>query len=341
MALFAHAKPRHPISDFWSWWSKSGAESAELAIRRGTVPAWARVIEPRVAAIHPDLVWETSPGTSSQHRLTISANGVAALRPLAERWLRAAPAEGVMWEFRASREGSVEGASGHRLDIAGRQLQLDQARFEADSDEQAIRVHVTVFHPEFAAMPDDARITVAYLLLDWLIGEDDVERWVGEINTSHAASEAAVDAAGLSRIVSELATPYRLDRDHWAYFHGNDQNGDPYTGMIRRGVRWIDSPSMDLHQMVRMEYLSNAEGLPFAEELIRLEAAGDRLSAVAGQRVVLVGHIDNQGTRTFHYYSDSEDQNVTADLAKAARGLDASITSTFDPGWTHVRQMTG
>jgi len=54
-------------------------------------------------------------------------------------------------------------------------------------DEHRLSYDVVVHHPEFVQMQESQRQQFVFLVLDWALGEDDVERWVGGV-------EAAVDA---------------------------------------------------------------------------------------------------------------------------------------------------
>lgn len=114
---------------------------------------------------------------AAEHRLTVSASGVDEVRPAAERWLRAAPAPDATWEYRASQEADARAMSS-TLEIAGHEVGLALTRFRVDLVEADFRVHVGVYHPAFAGMAGDVQTRITYLVLDWVLGEDDVERWV-------------------------------------------------------------------------------------------------------------------------------------------------------------------
>jgi hypothetical protein len=339
VALFRKKPAGHPISEFWSWWTTMGAALCDAALERNAPTEIAGPLTKRLARINPDLIWETSAGRDARHRLTVSANGNARLRPTAERWLRAGPAADSVWEYRTSKERDPDGTVGKRLDIAGHQLDLDESLFATQIDRDANRVHVEVYHPEFADMPPDARTTVAFLLLDWVVGEDDVERWIGLITAVVERPLHPGSAAGLTASVSELTA--ENDPDHWVLARGKDENGHWLLATLRRGVRWIDYPIFDLHHLIRLGYDANDEGLPGPEELDRLRHEEDRLQAAIGKSAILIGHISSQGRRTLHYYSDSEDQNVTEAIQAAAAAVGASIDSRPDPAWSAVRQLTG
>ena len=63
-------------------------------------------------------------------------------------------------------------------------------RFTVTVDPHRELMHVTSFHPAFAAMPDDMRGMATFLILDRVLGEDTVQRWLGGIRTTVEAARA-------------------------------------------------------------------------------------------------------------------------------------------------------
>lgn len=337
MALFrrkASSPATHPISDFWAWWADGGRSISP----HGVTPAHGELTR-RVQAIHPELTWHFGPGESSEHRLTVSAEGVAGVRPAAERWRRAAPAEDSTWEYRSAQQADPDGLV-HRLDIAGHQVELSETRFGVDIDHEGRRVHVGVFHPTFAAMPVEASRQVTFLVLDWTLGEDHVERWVGAIDSLTESSAATSSAQDLIAAVAELEAA--REPDGWAVAEWTADGEVPGLAMFRTGVRWIDEPTLDLHHEIVAPYAAQDNGLPEPQALDRLRALEDELMGAIGNRGILVAHQTAAGRRTFHIYTDGEDQNV-ADALRAALPTsdDVTMTSTADPAWQAVRPFTG
>jgi len=242
MGLFSkREKPAvtHPISDFWEWWNAKGQSRFTRAIPTGEYGDAIADLGAMVAAIDPGLQWETTKGRVSEHALIVTAGGIAELRPLAERWLRGAPAANPTWEFAAARrrDATVHDAA---VSIDGRQLDFAEARVAAVVDEDAQKIDVTVFHPLFPGMRRQGGAQVTFLFLDWLLGEDGYE---------------------------------------------------------------------------------------------------NELVAALGDRAALVAIVTTRGTRTFHLYTDSEDQN-SRDLIDRFRAGDAAKKShRLDPGWQAVRRF--
>ncbi|MBT2531526.1 DUF695 domain-containing protein [Arthrobacter sp. ISL-48] len=261
------------------------------------------------------------------------------MRPTAQRWLRAAPPSDAIWEFRSSQEADPN-ALGTVLEIAGSKLDLSKTEFRMEPVEQELRVHVGVHHPVFRDLPEPARLQVTFLVLDWLLGEDDVERWLGQVEALETAPVGSTDDDGLLRAVKSIAEQH--DPDKWTLSHWEDSNGTPAFASFRRALRWIDHPTLDVHHSVHAAFAAQHNGLPAdgaaLDSLRRLE---DELESLIGSRGLLVGHETTSGRRTFHVYTDGEDQNVAAGLADWARSRQLAIEPARDPAWRRVRQFTG
>ncbi|MFC5178401.1 hypothetical protein [Nocardioides taihuensis] len=323
----------HPVSAFWEWWAEEGHRTSPHGESRAT-----HELSRLVAAIHPGLTWHFGPGVVAEHRLTVSAGGVAEVRPSAERWFRAAPPADATWEFRPSQEATPD-ALAHTLEIAGHRLELAATVFSVVPDVEQLRVHVGVHHPAFGELPDDVPAQVSFLLLDQLLGEDDVERWLGHVEALTAAPEPAHSGEKLCQVVAAMAAS--LD-DHWAVAEWEDDDGTPGVACFRPGLRWLDHPTFDRYQVVTAPYPGRADGLPADEAaLAQLQALGEELDQLLAGRGVVVAHESQRGVRTFHAYTDGEDQNADADLRDWASTRGASVDATPDPAWTRVRHFTG
>lgn len=323
-----------PIHAFWSWWASDSHQINPSQPSSGTDR-----LSDLLRAVHPDLTWHFGPGSSAQHRLTVSAGGVAEVRPWAERWLRAAPAASPLWEFRSSQEADP-GATTNVLEIAGERLELASTVFRIVSDKDALRVHVGVHHPGFSALPEQARLQVCFLLMDWLVGEDDVERWIGQIEV---LTDAPDDPQRSEQVVAAVSAIAALrEPEEWSLARFEDREGNPGMAVFRRGIRWIDFPTLDRHQVITAMYRSQENGLPAdAAVLDQLRSVEDDLVARLGHRGLLVAHQTNGGQRVFHVYTDGEDQNADELIRDWARGHGVAVEAAADPAWTQVRAFTG
>jgi len=334
VATFRRREPgsnAHPITEFWSWWAAVG-NSIDPRQQSGGTDELSR----RVAAIHPELTWHFGPGNKSKHSLTVSAGGVAEVRPMAERWLRAAPPPDETWEFRSSQQADPH-ALGGVLQIAGQRVDLSLTEFRVEPVAEELRVHVGVYHPAFGDLPEQARAQVSFLVLDWLGGEDDVERWLGHLEPLCARPATAGSADDLSAAIATIAA--HRDPDAWTLAQWQDSEGRPGLAMFRRGLRWIDTPTLDRHQTISAQYPAQPNGLP--ENLDGVREIEAELELRLGSRGILVGHETHRGVRTFHAYTDGEDQNVDAALQDWAKSRGLLWESQPDPSWRDVRRFTG
>ena len=324
----------HPVTAFWTWWISEGHR-----VSPHTASSETDVLTERLRAIHPELTWHFGAGVSSEHCLTVSAGGNAEARPAAERWLRGAPSPDATWEFRSSQRADPQAMSAV-LEIAGRRLDLSATQFRVEPVAEELRVHVGVYHPVFPDLPEDARGNVAFLVLDWLLGEDDVERWLGHVEPLasppvHPQPSSAVQAA-------VRGIEAQRDPDEWVLAQWQAADGSPGLAMFRRGLRWVDHATLDRHQTVSFSYPAKDDGLPRNQETLEdLRQLQDELELHLGQRGLLVAVETISGRRTFHAYTDGEDQNVDDAIIQWARSRKASIDSQPDPGWLHVRHFTG
>lgn len=337
MALFRKRKVSsgpHPITAFWTWWAEEGQAVDPSQTSRATDE-----LTRRVTAIHPDLAWHFAPGAMSKYRLTVSAGGAAEVRPAAERWLRAAPSADARWEFRCSQQADPDALS-KDLEIVGHRVDLASTEFRIEQVEEELRVHVGVYHPAFGQLPESARAQITFLVLDWLLGEDDVERWVGHIEPLDTPPARAGSADEVLAAVTEIAA--QRDPDGWAVAQWQDKQGVPGLAAFRRGLRWIDTPTLDRHQLVGATYPAQENGLPADNaSLEALREIEDELEALLGSRGILVAYETHRGARAFHLYTDGEDQNIDAALSEWARNRHLSVDAQPDPGWSQVRHFTG
>lgn len=343
MALFRRSAPkeapavRTPTAEFWSWWVAEGASRTASAVRDGAFGDLPEEMSRRVHAIHPDLQWELSAGDRSQHTLCVTGGGVPELRPLAQRWRRAAPAEDAVWQYEPARTRSADVAS-NRLELAGHAVELGLTTVLARLDEDRLVFDVVVHHPQFRALEDRERAQVAFLVLDWALGEDDVERWVGAVTTAVEPDPGAVDVARfVAAVDAQAAQPVE---ETWVLLQGQRPDGAPVMALARRPLRWIDHPLLDQHDEVTLAYDADPNGLPAGTELERLRASEDGLVAAAGPAAMLLAHETSAGERRLHLYSDSEDQNVTEQVSRWVSGTTgASLRVEADPAWRAVRHL--
>jgi len=330
----------HPIFAFWTWWSDGGMDELTHAVSTGEYGDLPDRIAALTGAIDPNLAWELGAGTSAPYRFSLTAGGIAELRPLAERWKRAAPASAGIWEFASSIVRSTDPLEGD-ISLDGRVISLELTRFAVTSDDKRLRYNVVAYNPEFMYLSHQARLGATYLMLDWCLGEDDVERWIGTVD---AATEVATDALTARELAARVdALAARRDDSEWALVTRSVRDGIPAIASVRPWTRWIDHPLLDQHNIVIVPFADmNDQGLPSTAALAVLRAIEDDLVFRFGQTGLLVAHETCAGARTLHFYTDSNDQNVSDSLQRWVAALgDVEIDQVADPSWQRVRELTG
>jgi hypothetical protein len=325
------------IAEFWRWWADA-RHSVGAAIDDGTVAALAGEISRRVASIHKGLQWELSQGTRAQHALVVAAAGNAALRATVARWLAAAPAPDAVFEYLGSRP-SDDAVFTSRMQIAGHELDLSELRFAYSTDEDAHDLDVSVFHPGFRELPESARLQVTFLALDWALGEEQVEMWVGRVEAQQVESPGLRPYGDLRAAVADLAAKHAEPR--YAMLGGERPGGRPMMAMVQvplKSVRW---PRFDAHIAVTARFPAQPNGLPTDESLAHLRDLEDRVEAVLPPDGEVVAHETADGVRTLHVYADGTTPAVDAVSAVATSfgPLRTAVSVTHDPGFERVAHL--
>ncbi|UKA53522.1 hypothetical protein LFT45_17640 [Arthrobacter sp. FW305-BF8] len=331
------------VSAFWRWWSVAGAGLITAAVMSGVYGDLPEIIGAMVTAIHPGLNWETGPGARSRHRLCVSGGGDPRLRVLAERWRRAAPAPTGNWEFAAAREPQPGMATG-TLEGLSQPVDLALARIALDWDERSALAELTVYHPAFTSMSTNDCRQAGRLLVDWLIGEDEVQRWVRAVNVARTDPRDSQPAAVVPEFFQVAAS--RNSDPRWTMREAKTSSGHRVVVCAQRPLRWIDHPLLDLHTAVRISFRRTGndglpdDGLPDGKALLGLLHLEKDLDAMLGSRGELVASETGNGLRILHYYSDSEDQNGRDSFDRFTRDRkEVQVAHTADPGWANVRKF--
>ncbi|GAA3267974.1 DUF695 domain-containing protein [Dactylosporangium vinaceum] len=328
------------IVDFWTWWPTVRAD-VEAAIASGDWAVLTPQFSRRVQDIHPGLEWEFARGTDARHALVVSAAGVAELRPVAARWGAAAPPADSTWEYHTARQPDPDILSNTIGLGDGVQLDLTQLRFAFRREEDSPELSVVAYHPGFRILNDEARGRVTFLTLDWLLGENGVEEWIGDIAWESTPPPGAAEPRELAAAVAALREEHRTPQ--WVLLRAELPDGCPLIATVQRPLRPVRWPRFDTHVAVSLPYQhQNSAGLPEAESLAALREFEDTaLTTAAGPDGVLLAHETSKGTRTLHYYVDA-DSPAADDLAEAAgwwKDGRARVERHFDPSLERIGRL--
>jgi hypothetical protein len=330
MALFGRRQrdTRVAITAFWTWWERSCAQVAS-GLDADELGKLHRVLTDRVRAIHPELAWELTTGKSAKRALVVSPEGSPALRPVTERWLRAGPPPDADWEYYPARQPDPA-VYNRSVQLRGRPFLPGAARFSTETDTERARVHVRVWHPDFAELDEAVRLQASFLLLDWALGEDDVERWLGEVTV--VRDRQPEDVAGLRGTVEDLSKRYGAG--DWVSVEGLDERDRPVSIQVKVPFPRLDHPLFDLHGRVRVPFD------PDVADDDKLDEVQAGLLGRLGGSVALVAVVTRGGARTMHLYADSA--GVVPDQVAAWAGQQSRPVSQewrSDPGWEAVRGL--
>lgn len=313
--------PDAAIAAFWQWWPGARGR-VEAAISSGQWADLSDQINALVAAVHADLHWEFARGTRSAHALVVSPAGRAELRAVAARWAASAPVPDETWEYHTSRQPDPN-AFGARLQIGGAELAMADLRYGFAVEGGRQLLDVTVYHPMFPDLPEEVRGQIAFLSLDWLLGEEGVERWVGAVEFGGAPPPDAYPPDELRAAVERQAVEYK--ETVWVMLTAQDKKGWPVLATAQKALLPVRFPRFDTHVAVTLPFReTNDGGLPLDASLTALRAFEDELTGALGAGGELLAHETTRGTRVLHYYVDGS--------SGAAAQLEARL-----PGWREGR----
>ncbi|HEY8722084.1 MAG TPA: hypothetical protein VIM26_26220 [Pengzhenrongella sp.] len=157
------------------------------------------VIATHVHAIDPDLSFETGAGRVARHLLVVAAAGNPDVRDAARRWLAAAPFADDAFEYADARQ-PVADPAGVSIAFEDHPV-VDLASAMVVTTIASGKIHLAMSHPAFASLPDDAQAQISFLFLDALLGEEAVERWIGEVTWTPTHSARAVPLLELPALI--------------------------------------------------------------------------------------------------------------------------------------------
>jgi hypothetical protein len=321
------------IEAFWTWWPGAAARIS-AAIEQGKFEeALIAEVTAKVQAVHPKLTWELGSGGTARYAFCLSSNGDPELRRLTERWLGAAPAADASWEFHPARRGAPA-LSEARLQIGEHTVPLGEMRFMVALDPNHELMVVASFHPGFAAMPEEMRETTTFIILDRILGEDTVQRWLGGISTSVEPLEKGAPFGVLNEAVGLLSRDATGER--FTTLRGQASDGRPMVATINLALKWIDHLACDTHVAVDVALLeAGSDGMPSDDEAEALSDIEDELEEMITGDAVYLGRETVHGRRALHWFVAADHPIRPSLEAWAARNAnrDVHLTWSPDPRW--------
>jgi hypothetical protein len=300
--LFKRGPLGSDIEDFWAWWPRNRDRVAAAIESRSFDGALVQDITKAVRTIHPAMAWELSPGRNAQHAFCVSPEGKAEIRQAALRWLAAAPALDAVWEYYASKQAA---RSMTDLKIGAVHFDLVEMRAIASWDPVRQRIDIKLWHPAFTQVAQAVRNQVAFLFLDNLLGEDDVERWVGQLDLLDEPTGGRTPdelKAEIERRSAEAAGD-----DHWVLSTRTRPDGMVEIIVADAALKRIDHPFADRHAVIRI-LAADDRWLPNAAEAAILDAEEDDLVRRLDGIAVFAGRTTSPGQRAMHFVAEDTDR---------------------------------
>jgi hypothetical protein len=285
--------------DFWSWWAGARDRVATAITTGGFDERLVNDITRAVHGIHPAMAWELGPGKTAQHAFCISPEGNAELRQSALRWLASAPPADATWEYHASKQASPQLMG---LEVGNRRFDLEEMRAIASWDESRQRVDVRLWHPGFVDAPREIKLQAGFVFLDNLLGEDEVERWIGEIDLLEAPTGGRTPAELKAEIERRKSEP---PGESWVLGERTDRDGSVAIVLADAGLKRIDHPFADHH--VTLDMLFGADRMPTDPEATMLNEEEDDLLRRLGDTAIFAGRSTQPGKRTLHFVAEDPD----------------------------------
>ena len=305
--------------EFWKWWP-SARDRIATSIVNGTFDnRLANEVNKNVNRVHPEMAWELQPGQQASHAFCLSSEGDPERRQFALRWLANAPKPDATWEFHASKQ---PGKALMTLMVGGVAFDLEEMRASTVWNETRQQLDVRLWHPRFAEVDQQVRLQAAFLYLDHLLGEDDVERWIGAIELFDAPSDGRTPDELKAEVARHAAEP---GEEAWVNGDRTRPDGQVELIIANAALKRIDYPFHDTWVWVQM--LWGADRYPTDSEAPVLEAEEDDFLRRMGDRAVLAARVTVPGSRTWHF--------VTPDFEKMRPAIDgwaAALPDQLTPG---------
>jgi hypothetical protein len=324
------------VNGFWRWWD-STKDAIAAAIADGSLGNSPLVgdISSAIRGLHPDFAWELGPGRESKHNLTVTAEGNLELRRLTQHWLASAPPPDQTWEYYASRQASPPLG----LEIGGKRFAPEDFRVAFVYDQARERFDVELYHPQFKKADENIVRQVVFLTLDESLGEDDVERWIGELDP---ATSMPSNAVSLTDFVSVVDDARKNVKGEWfSLGQGQSRDGRPVFVTVNTALKQIDHLDYVFHVAVVIALREpDANGLPASAEGQQLDQAEDRLLAALGENAVHIGRVTWAGRREIHLFAKdpASAAAVLAAWTEEVRPWSATHTFAYDPTWNASKQ---
>jgi|SRR5579862_1172577 len=173
------------ISAFWRWFSERHRD-VEAMLDRDETAELSRQINIQIDLLSPQLAWEIGPGLVEPYMFVFPTAGDSERKAAVGRIMEKAPRI-ERWEFHASRPARPFQPE---VQLPDRDLSFRTSdwHFTLKPSSTSDRFELNIFDDELASFDEKTALTAVFILLDAVLGEDMVERWIGNIKVLPASA---------------------------------------------------------------------------------------------------------------------------------------------------------
>lgn len=314
------------ITQFWSWWP-TAVERLRPATDRVLLAEVDELVR-RVEDIHPKIQVLGKFDPKGGSWLCLSSRGNLAIRPLVERWAAAAPKDDG-WRYLCARPPAWPPKR-------AMPFPLEELEAFVEKDELCELAHVTLHHPAMGDVEDLHRDTLAFVALDHLLGEDAVERWVGNIETASGSPEGTVPITELRRLIDQLAEEATGKKWQAVRAGGKD---NALLVSINRAIKPLDHLELPIH--VRIDLTLQAptkRGMVQSKEAVELDELQNELLRDLGTRAVAVARETYKGHRIIHLHASEDGAARIQTWRQKYPQWGTVVLTQHDPHWEVLRR---
>lgn len=320
------------IHTLWAWLGEHEEAVAANLLEPGPAPA---DLVQRLWAIHPDLSVTVGPGRTAPMHLAITGDGGVALRLLTGRIVARRHHALTHLEVVGARQ-RARVLAGQQVRLGGRVFRLDAFQAEARVDAAAEVLDVVVQHPGLRAAPPAAREAGLMLLLDTVLGEDDVRMWIRRAGLAEGPLTGnTLTAQALRQQVDRLKDV--ATRDQWALLERPPHDGQPAQVLLaNRALKRLHHPRFGLRLQVTVVLADPGEdGLLRPHERRTLDRLESDLDHAVGRDGVKTGVRTVDGQHRITWFVDAAapvEERVDAVLQPLHWTV--SVRTALDLEWT-------
>lgn len=172
------------IRTFWRWFLDHHLDIEAMLDRDDTDDELILIqkINAQIKALSPKIAWEIGPGIVKPYMLVFPTSGGDESKTAVSRIMEEAPTiEG--WEYHCSLPARPFPPEIQLLE-RGVTIRTSDWRFLLERSPGSDRFDLQVMSDELASFDERTALTAVFILLDTVLGEAMVERWIGDIRVS-------------------------------------------------------------------------------------------------------------------------------------------------------------